>query len=160
MRSFNKIQVLVGCSALFLGFLLYLLHRPLDTYFVSFIKAHDASSYGISPSSNAMAGALPSFLHVFAFSLIIGGLLSCRKRGYLIICFAWLLINVLFELGQRHAIAASQMVPAWFGQVLILENMQNYFLKGTFDFCDLFASFAGASAAYWILVLTLESRRA
>ena len=105
MRCINKAQVLVGCSALFLGFLLYLLHRPPDTYFLSFIKAHDASSYGISPSFNAIAGALPSFLHVFAFSLILGGILSCRKRGYPIICCTWFFINVLFELGQRHAIA-------------------------------------------------------
>ena len=159
MRSFNKIQVLVGCSALFLGFLLYLLHRPLDTYFVFFIKAHDASSYGISPSSNAMAGALPSFLHVFAFSLIIGGLLSCRKRGYLIICFAWLFINVLFEIGQKHAVASSEMIPVWFGKVFVLENMQNYFLRGTFDFFDLLASFAGALAAYSILALTSKNKR-
>ena len=159
MRSINRTQVLVGCSALFLGLLLYLLHRPPDTYFVSFIEAHDASFYEISPPFNAIAGALPSFLHVFAFSLIIGGLLSCRKRGYLIICFAWLFINVLFELGQRHAIAASQMIPVWFGEVFILENMQNYFLKGTFDFCDLLASFAGAAAAYCILILTIQIRR-
>ena len=159
MRCINKAQVLVGCSALFLGFLLYLLHRPLDTYFVFFIKAHDASSYGISPSFNAIAGALPSFLHVFAFSLILGGILSCRKRGYPIICCTWFFINVLFELGQRHAIAASQMVPTWFGQVFILENMQNYFLKGTFDFYDLLASFVGAAAAYCVLLLTIQNRR-
>jgi glycopeptide antibiotics resistance protein len=66
---------------------------------------------------------------------------------------------VLFELGQRHAIAASQMVPTWFGQVFILENMQNYFLKGTFDFYDLLASFVGAAAAYCVLLLTIQNRR-
>lgn len=159
MRSINKTQVLVGFSALFLGFLLYLLHRPPDTYFLSFIKAHDASSYGISPPFNAISGALPSFLHVFAFSLMIGGLLSCRKRGYLIICFAWLFINVLFEIGQRHPISASQVIPAWFEEVFILRNMQNYFQKGTFDFSDLLASFVGAAAAYCVLLLTIQNRR-
>jgi len=131
-----------------------------DTYFISFIKqAHDSSSYGIPISPNAIWGALPSFLHVFAFSLIIGGLLACKKRGFFVICSMWLFINILFELGQKHAIAASRIVPLWFSEVFILENTQNYFLKGTFDFCDILAGFFGALAAYCVLLLTIQNRR-
>jgi len=160
MRCVNKTQLIIGFATLFAGFLIYLVSRPADTYFVSFFRGADASScWWKPPFFTTIGGALPSFLHVFAFSLIIGGLLSCRKRGYLIICFTWLFINVLFEFGQRHAISASQMIPAWFGEVFVLENMQNYFLKGTFDVCDLLASFSGAVAAYCILVLTFQNRR-
>jgi len=155
----NKTQVLIGCVALFGGFLFYLINRPPDTYFVSFIRAPDASSYWDPSFFRAILEALPSFLHVFAFSLIIGGLLPCRKTGYLIICCAWLFTNVLFELGQRHGIAASQIIPPWFEGVFILENMQNYFLKGTFDLFDLLASLVGAAAAYCILTMTIQDRR-
>lgn len=158
MKYVNKTQMLMGLTALLAGFLLYFLHRPPDTYFVSFIKANDASPYGIPISLRAFVGALPSFLHVFAFSLIIGGLLSCRQRAYLIICSTWLFMNVLFEVGQRHAVSASEMIPIWFGEVFVLENMRNYFLNGTFDFFDLAASFTGSVAAYCILTLTIQKR--
>jgi hypothetical protein len=155
----NKPQVLIGCVALLAGLLLYLIDRPPDTYFLSFVKALDTSSYGAPPFFRAIGGPLPSFLHVFAFSLLLGGLLACRKTGYLIICSAWLFTNVLFELGQRHSISVSQLMPEWFEGVFILENMRGYFLNGTFDFFDLLASSAGAVAAYFILIMTKQGRR-
>jgi len=158
-RHINKPQVLIGSVALLAGLLLYLVVRPPDAYFLSFAKAPDALSYEIPSFFKAIAGPLPSFLHVLAFSLLLGGLLACRKTGYLIICSAWLFINVLFELGQRHSVSASQLMPEWFGGLFVLGNMRSYFLNGTFDFFDLMASSAGAVAAYCILTMTLQDRR-
>ena len=159
MRAINKLQISIGFLTLFAGLLLYLLTRPSDIYFVSFIKGADSSQYWALPFPTGIGGALPSFLHVFAFSLLLGGLMACRKRGYLIICCAWLFTNVLFELGQRYPISASEVIPKWFDAMFILQSARNYFLNGTFDFLDLLASSVGAVAAYWVLVKTRGERR-
>jgi hypothetical protein len=159
MRAINKLQISIGFLTLFAGFLLYLFTRPSDIYFVHLIKEAQNLHYWPLPFPARIGGALPSFLHVFAFSLLLGGLLACRKTGYLMICCAWLFTNVLFELGQRYPIPASQAIPRWFEGMLILQNMRSYFLNGTFDFFDLLASSVGAVAAYWVLVKTREEGR-
>ncbi len=159
MHIINKVQISIGFLTLFAGLLLYLITRPPDIYFVSFIKGADGPQYWSLPFPTGIGGALPSFLHVFAFSLLLGGLMACRKRGYLIICCALLFTNLLFELGQRYPISASELIPKWFEGMFILQNMRSYFLKGTFDFLDLLASSVGALAAYWVLVRTREDRR-
>jgi len=159
MPAINKLQVSIGFLTLFAGLLLYLLTRPPDIYFVSFIKGADGPHYWSLPFSSGIGGALPSFLHVFAFSLLLGGFLACRKIGYLIICCAWLFTNLLFELGQRYPISASELIPKWFEGMFVLQSVRNYFLKGAFDFFDLLASSIGAVAAYSVLVRTREERR-
>ena len=159
MRAINRIQISIGFLTLLAGLLLYLLTRPPDIYFVSFIKGADGPHYWSLPFSPGIGGALPSFLHVFAFSLLLGGLLACRKTGYLIICCAWLFTNVLFEIGQRYPISFSELIPKWFDGMFILQNMRNYFLNGTFDFFDLLAGSVGAAAAYWVLVRTKVQSR-
>jgi len=158
MRSVNKLQVLIGLTALVAGFVLYLVHRSPDTYFISaFGLAHHPYSWN-PPFLATIGGCLPSLLHVFAFSLLLGGLLGCRKTGCLIICCAWLFTNVLFELGQRYASSVSQIVPAWFEGSFVLENAKSFFLTGTFDTLDILASFAGAAAAYAVLVITMKNK--
>jgi len=42
--------------------------------------------------------------------------------------------------------------------VFILENMESYFSRGTFDFLDILASSAGAVTAYLILIRTMEEK--
>jgi hypothetical protein len=162
MRDVNRVQIGTGFLNLLAGLLLYLLTRPSDIYFVSFIKGvhgvHDSLHWAL-PFPSVISGALPSFLHVLAFSLLVGGILACGKRGYLIICCAWLFTNVLFELGQRYPISACEVIPKWFEEICILQSVRNYFLNGTFDFFDLLASSVGAAAAYWILVRTRQERR-
>jgi hypothetical protein len=159
MRAINKLQISIGVLTLFVGLLLYLINRPSDIYFVSFIKGAEHLHHLAFPLPTRIGGALPSFLHVFAFSLLLGGLLACRKTGYLIICCSWLFTNVLFELGQRHPISTSQVIPEWFEGMFFLENIREYFLNGTFDSFDLLASSVGAVAAYCVLVRTREERR-
>jgi hypothetical protein len=159
MRAINRVQIGIGFVTLVAGLLLYLLTRPSDIYFVSFIKGVHDSHHWVLPFPNGISGSLPSFLHVFAFSLLIGGILACGKRGYLIICCAWFFTNVLFELGQRYPISACEVIPKWFEEICILQSVRNYFLNGTFDFFDLFASSVGAAAAYWVLVKTRQEGR-
>jgi len=96
---------------------------------------------------------------VFAFILITAGLLGCRKRGFIIICLSWLLVDCALELGQKFSMWFSKIIPDWFIGVPFLENSKNYFHFGTFDFLDLAATTIGAVIAYFVLIVTMERRQ-
>jgi hypothetical protein len=155
IRSFNWRQILIGLLALFLGLLFYLIGRPPDqTYFVRLLNL-DFSLYGILPSIYfPFRNNLPTFIHVFSFILITSGLLACRKKGYLIICMCWCIIDFAFELGQKFKPAFVKMIPERFSQIPILENTESYILYGTFDVGDLAAITTGTAMAYFLLLTT------
>jgi hypothetical protein len=142
-----------------MGVLVYLVDRPPDqTYFVhtySFdISLHDYLPNLFGPIGNS----LPAFIHVFSFILMTAGLLSCRKRGCLIICLSWFFVDCTFEMGQKFKIWSSNRVPDWFTGIPFLESSKNYFLLGTFDFLDMAAIALGALMAYMVLLGTMERR--
>ena len=155
----NIRQFLIGLTVLLLGTLIYLIDRPPDqTYFVykSFVNI---SLHNTIPNLFGFIGnSLPSFVHVFSFILITAGLLHCQKRGCLIICSCWFLIDFIFELGQKFKLLFSTMVPDWFSGILFLENIKNYFFSGTFDLNDLIAIFLGVIFAYFVLLFTNKRR--
>ena len=155
----NKMQVIIGITGLFLGSLVYLVDRPPDqTYFV-YSSNVNISFYNILPNIFGLIGnSLPTFIHVFCFILITAGLLSCQKKGCLIICFSWFLVDCAFELGQQFYIWPSRIIPDWFVGVPFLENTENYFLRGTFDFIDLAAIIIGSVIAYFVLLTTMKRR--
>ena len=156
----NRVQIFVGLTALLLGSLVYLVDRSPDhTYFI-YISGLNISLYNTLPNIFGLVGnSLPAFIHVFAFILITAGLLGCRKRGSIIICLNWLLVDCAFELGQKFNMWSSNTIPEWFAGIPFLENTGNYFLKGTFDFVDIVAIFFGTILAYVFLLATNRSKR-
>ena len=156
----NTRQILIGVAGLLVGTLVYLIDRsPDQTYFVqkSFVNI---SLHNTLPNLFGFIGnSLPSFIHVFSFVLIAAGLLSCQKRGCLIICACWFLTDVIFELGQKFNLWSSKIIPDWFGGILFLENTKNYFTRGTFDYFDLAAITLGAIVAYFVLLLTIQMEK-
>jgi hypothetical protein len=155
MRSINKIQILIGVLGLLFGSLVYLIDRPPDqTYFV-YNSGIDISLYNILPNLFGLIGnSLPAFIHVFSFILITAGLIACQKRGYPIICFSWLMVDCAFELGQKFHSLAVKIIPDWFAGVPFLENTDNFFLKGTFDWFDIGFICLGTIMAYLVLLTT------
>ena len=155
----NIPQILIGLSVLLLGTLVYVVDRPpIQTYFVykSFVNI---SLHNTLPNLFGFIGnSLPSFVHVFSFILITGGLLHCQKRGCIFICSCWFFTDLLFELGQKIKALSSAMVPDWFSEIPFLENSKNYFLSGTFDFNDLTAIVFGTILAYFALSITIKRR--
>jgi ABC-type xylose transport system permease subunit len=145
---------------LLIGSLIYLIDRPPDqTYFV-FSSPINISLSNIMPNVFGLIGnSLPEFIHVFSFIVITAGLIFCNKRGYLIICLCWFLIDSAFEMGQTFNNLASKIIPDWFKGIPFLENTENYFLKGTFDFFDLAAIALGATTAYFVLLITNKRKR-
>lgn len=153
----NGVQVSLGIGALVLGTLVYLISRaPDQTYFV-FKSPIDVSLFNYLPDFFGPVGnILPSFTHAFSFIVITAGILSCRQTGCLVICLSWCLVDCAFELGQRFNAWCSMIIPDWFRNVPILENTENYFLQGTFDFADLAAVGLGTATAYFVLLVTTK----
>jgi hypothetical protein len=88
--TINKRQILIGLVVLLLGLLVYLVDRPPDqTYFV-YKLGIDISLYNILPNLFGIIGnSLPDFVHPFSFILITAGLITFKKKGYIIICLSW-----------------------------------------------------------------------
>lgn len=154
----NRLHVLIGMVALSLGSMVYIVDRPPEqTYFVwiSNISLHKFLPNIFGPIGNS----LPAFIHVFSFIMITAGLISCQKRGYLIISLCWFLIDSAFEMGQKFNTWPSRMTLDWFSGIPFLENTENYFLRGTFDYIDLVAIAFGTAIAYFILSTTNKRKR-
>ncbi len=153
----NLCQILIGVAGLLIGTLVYLVDRhPDQTYFVS-NSGMDISFYNILPNLFGPIGnSLPAFIHVFSFILITGGLISCHKRGYLIICLSWFLVDCAFEIGQKFNSLAVRTIPDWFAGIPFFENIENYFLHGTFDLFDLISITIGTVTAYFVLEVMME----
>lgn len=150
----NILQVLIGIAVLLVGSLVYLIDRtPYQTYFI--YRIANISLYNALPNLFGHIGnSLPAFIHVFSFILITAGFIFCNKKGYLIICLSWFLIDCVFELGQKFNTWSSKIIPDWFAGIPFLENTENYFLQGTFDFIDLTAIAFGTVIAYFVLLTT------
>ncbi len=160
MHHINRIHILIGAGALFLGSLVYLIDRPPEqTYFV-YGSGITISLYNTLPNLfGPLGNSLPAFVHVFSFILITAGLISCQKRGYFIICLGWFLVDAAFEVGQKFNVWSAGIIPDWFAGIPFLENSKSYFLRGTFDFFDLTAITLGTVTAYFFLVKTSKTRR-
>jgi hypothetical protein len=143
----NLPQILLGLAGLSLGALVYLFDRSPESYGFGALIGDSLGS--IRPHrllSGVLANNLPSFTHVFAFSLMTAGLLGTRKKGNLLICILWLLIDTAFEMGQGLKPMSLTILPEWL-EVHILP-LAKYFKYGTFDIGDIVASLLGALAAF------------
>jgi len=155
----NKLQILIGLVFLLIGGLVYLIDRPPDATYLVYRYGQILSLHKIVPNIfGSFGNSLPDFIHVFSFILITAGIVSCRKRGYLIISISWLIIDCAFELGQRYHSLPLKMIPDWFSGIPILEAIKGYFIKGDFDIHDIVALLLGASMAYLVLLTTMSRR--
>jgi len=158
--SINKRQILIGMSSLIIGTLVYLVDRsPDQTYFV-FSSPFNISLFKTLPIIFGSIGFnLPAFIHAFSFVLITAALVSCRNRGYIIICLSWFFVDCAFELGQKFTSLPSKIIPDWFAGLPFLENTGNYFVHGTFDYFDLTAITMGTVIAFFVLLFTNKGER-
>lgn len=160
MRFADATRILIGLGTLGIGLLVYLVdRRPEQIYFLYRIGVTHALAETGSSVFGVFGQNLPAFLHVFAFSLMTGGILACGIKGSLVVAGGWLLTDAAFELGQKFPAWADAIIPHWFDTFPVLESARIYFLAGTFDPLDLIAMALGALAAYGFLLITGERRR-
>jgi hypothetical protein len=152
----NIPQILAGLGALSLGALVYLFGRSPESYgFGVFVMGHTSFIPPHRVWFGVLADNLPSFTHVFAFSLMTAGLLGLRKRGNLLICLLWFLIDTAFEIGQGLKWISLAITPEWVKvHPLPMANLQEYFRCGTFDIRDVAACLVGALAAFMVAEFT------
>ena len=143
------IQVFIGLNALFIGLVIYTLHRPTGSSYLGIMIHNLMGLLPVQISMNEiLGGCLPDFLHPFAFSLICMALFPHANRtirGF--ICFFWLFTNILFEMGQFYGEQIGQMMsfPSFFS---------NYFIGGTYDVLDIIAIGLGIISDFFIGEIT------
>lgn len=158
-QGINWTQISLGIFVLLTGTLVYIIDRsPQHTYFI-YQTDFNLSLYGSLPGMFGSIGdSLPSFVHAFSFVLITAGLIATHKNTLLPICLFWFVIDLLFEFGQV-LIDSANSIPAWFSRVPFLENTENYFINGTFDWNDVAATAFGTLIAYLVLRATTNTGR-
>jgi hypothetical protein len=144
----HRREIRAALTALAMGVAIYLLERSgADLYLLP------DSWQAVLPVST-LGNHMPSFLHVFAFAILTAVVLAPWRGAVMFSCLLWVVINSLFEIGQADAVAAriSRSTPVWFGDWPFLENIDSYFLHGTFDPIDIGFAALGAVAAYLMLL--------
>jgi len=154
----NKAQIVIGLAVLLLGTMVYFLDRPWEqTIFVP----GDLSLFSLTPSVFGVMGhSLPTFAHVFAFSLLTIAFVGGAKRAAITVCLGWFLVEAGFEIGQHPQVAGwlSSLIPQWFEHLPVLDRTASYFVYGTFDPLDILAIALGALAAYLVIQNTARRR--
>jgi hypothetical protein len=141
----------VGCVVFALGLLVYLTDR-------------DASKVALLPDVAILAGRhvfgalgywLPSFVHVFAFSLFTGAALPERSVPRYGACIGWFAVNLVFEVGQHPTVSArlAKVLQGDLSGMPLAQRLARYFVHGTFDSGDIFAALMGALGAGAVLRL-------
>jgi len=101
----------------------------------------------------ALGAYLPTFIHVYTFTLLTYACLSCDRAAVITTCGFWFIIDSLLELCQQEVVATGiiTIVPQWFDSIPVLENVSPYFVKGTFDPVDLLSIAVGSITAYFTI---------
>ena len=149
----NFRQVLLGSISISLGIIIYITFRPTwQTTWIPEIISLDWRNFQLFTQ---IGNSLPSFLHVFGFSLLTAGIIVQKKWTYMIICCTWLFLNLLFEFLQANAINTwVNLISINHDKYLLLHWLKNYSLNGVFDPKDIFALIIGAILAYIVLIKT------
>ncbi len=151
MNSTARLQAMLGIAVLLLGTAAYFLDRPVEQ--TIFVPA-GLSQFNLTPAVFGLVGqSLPTFAHVFAFSLLTAALVSGGRQAAIVICSGWFVVDAGFELGQYPTMAAelSRVMPAWFEKLPIVRWTDDFFRHGTFDHLDLLSIALGAFTAYTII---------
>lgn len=153
--------IIIGLLALILGALVYLTDRsPGSVYFINDEMVRLSMYTGGHRFFGRLGNHLPSFIHVFSFSLLTIGTMGFMKKQHanaFYACLFWFAVNTLFELGQAFPVQASALCPNWFSVFPYLENTGSFFRNGTFDPWDIVSFSAGAFAA-WAVFRSLKKR--
>jgi hypothetical protein len=158
MKSVNRIQILIGMTALSIGLMVYLYARPPDSALILKAIGVTIASRETFHLFNPISGQLPAFIHVFAFTLLTTGLLGCQTWKALWVCLFWLFVNVLFELGQIIEMHTVGKYSGAFDSIFGSGVLSNFFRSGTFDALDFIAMLLGAVAAIIIWRVTMQRR--
>jgi len=155
--TYRLLLLTLGCLSLVLGLFYYLSIRGAPPaillqlpYFGDFsistlLNVFDRSAL-IYPE---WVYALPSFIHVVAFSLLTLSVLPLSRPFIIAVPIVWLIINIGFEAGQGLAAFVDPVLSdsSW----SIIQLIHHYLISGTFAMSDIVAAILGALFGYYML---------
>lgn len=158
-NKINYYQTFIGTIVLLVGLFIYVFDRHFIPLFPipNVIKLVEGTPQLFGSFSNF----LPSFIHVFSFSLITASIIGCGKMSYLYVCMFWGMVNLLLELGQAPWIYEwiQPMISPWNDKNLIILYLDSYLKNGVFDILDVLSILFGALMAYKVLELSQSVKR-
>jgi len=148
--------MLLGCSFLLLGCLVYLVDRSVPSTLISLLPEMLIEGLSQAFTFGKLNLHLPTFLHPAALILITASLIKPGRRNEMLVCLSWLLINGIFEIGQHAALRSSVGISETLEGHPFLFQLTGGYFEGTFDPMDLVSIFTGSVLAYFLLKLTRE----
>lgn len=136
IRKNEFILLSLSLSTLIIGLVYYLQFRE-STLFFEWVGIEKASGIVDVP---AIFYAVPTFLHVFAFSILTWYLSGLQYPLSSILL--WVGINLFFEFLQLLPHEIAQTLPF---------VLRDYVIKGTFDLYDVAAIFTASLFAYTLI---------
>lgn len=155
----NNRQIAIGLCALVFGAMVYFMDRPSGSVWFLNLLPLKSNPSGIHEHVFGELGRyLPAFAHVFALSLITGGVINRGRIADGLACGGWILVDGLFEFGQKYSRAAASLVPDWFSRIPLLDQTANYFQMGNFHAMDIAWTIIGGFTAFVVLALTNQRK--
>ena len=139
--------------ALLIGVSIYVLDRDwASTLFLAPFSAWQLEGTG---TFGPLGYLLPSFLHAYAFALLIGVALRPMRNAATAGALGWFAIAATFEFMQAEsfhglALDTNGYTPGW----LLIDSVQAYVVHGCFDAGDLWATASGCFTACVIATLS------
>jgi len=156
-KATNDVNIrilLTGLIFLIMGSLIYLLDRSHTLFPLIPIQLNFTSEIAIF---GRMGFYLPSLFHVVAFSLIGISLLRNYSKYNLACCLFWVMINLLFEIGQASSVTKFLKDHLFeYQHNAIINNILLFFELGTFDWKDMVSTVIGGFIAYsisWFIIV-------
>lgn len=152
----NPYQVAIGSSIVLLGLFMYLLFRP--QWQVPILPNYLFFHWPLTTSIGSYFHNVPSFLHVFGFSVLSAGIIANRSKAYMAICAAWACVNIVFEILQSDYFSNLNELSIFstIKSNKVLLWIQNYSTNAVFDYYDIVAILLGALSGYWVLKQTQQ----
>lgn len=147
----STLQAVLAGVALVVGLLVYVADRASSPPVA--IPAFALLATG--PLFGTLGQWLPSFVHPFAFSLLMAAAGPAGARPCYGACGFWWMVNVAFEAGQHPSLRAplAEILATGLGDGPPGRWLPAYFLNGAFDVGDIAAATLGALAAAGVLRL-------
>lgn len=144
----NTKQATLGLACLFAGTLEYLTGRPPgSTPLFNQIDLVAPCLTALPDLYGKLGSFVPDFFHPLAFSLMFMAFVESIKAR-ISICIFWVLVDVLFEVGQKNGVEIMTLLSAHFEAFPLLRHVARYFANGTFDSYDLIAIGMGGVTAF------------
>ena len=128
--------LVITLSSLLIGLFYYLFFRE-NTLFLQWFGISGKLHQG---TVEDLFGSLPSFLHVFAFSLLTWSLLGPKYRLFSVLL--WAVIDTLFESLQLLKSGETCLLPS---------SLCRYAVNGTFDIKDIAAILIASATSFLIM---------